>query len=374
MIIKKVKLQNFRNFIDEEIELNPEVNVIIGKNAQGKTNFLESLYLFSSAKTYRSATEKDLIRFGFDEFKITMDFESRENFYKGEYKFSVSEKRDVKYNGISVNKNTLLSEYFKTVLFCPEEMEMIKGEKELRRNFLDDAICVLKPNYAKILKDYNKCIKQKNTLLKKGNGSLISDMLDIWNQRLAEYGSRLMMYRGSYINLLEKYSESKMDELTEGKEKLNINYVPSLKVPDINNVNEIKDIFLEITRRNKREEIERGQSLIGPHRDDIEFDINNKNAKLFGSQGQQRSVILCTKLAMTEIIKDKIGEYPVLLFDDILSELDKKRQSYLVEKIKGKQTIITCTGASALRKSKRVSFYTVENGKFSGRDEGKRVY
>lgn len=365
MKIEKVKLFNYRNLKEEEVILNPLVNVFKGENAQGKTNFLESLYLFSNAKSFRAATEKDLIRFGCDSFKIEMDFLMGDMPYHGEYKFSIDEKREVKFNGIKVNKNSLLSEHFKTVLFCPEEIDVVKGEKELRRNLLDEAICVLKPNYAKILKDYNKCVKQKNMLLKSKDIRNNVTMIDIWNQRLSEYGARLIMYRGSFTRLLSNYSKVHMDELTEGKEELLINYDPFIKTDDPDNLEKNKELFLLSMEKMKHAEIERGQCLTGPHRDDIEFLINGKNVKLFGSQGQQRSSILCVKLAMTEIIKDRTGFYPVLLLDDILSELDKKRQNYLIEKIKGKQTIITCTGVSGLRRSKRVSFFSVENGKIT---------
>ena len=362
MKIEKVKLLNYRNFSEEEVYLNPEVNVLRGQNAQGKTNFLESVYLFSAAKSYRAASEKDLIKFGNESFKIEMDFLTGDMPCHGEYKFSESEKREVKFNGIKVSKNSLLSEHFRTVLFSPEEIDVVKGEKELRRNLIDDAICNLKPNYAKILKDYNKCVKQKNILLKKRDVRNYESMLDIWNLRLSEYGARLMMYRGSFTRLLSNYAKVHMDELTDGKEELFINYAPFINTENPDDVENNKNLFSESMEKYKRAEIERGQSLTGPHRDDIEFLINGKNVKLFGSQGQQRSCILCVKLAMTEIIKDRTGFYPVLLLDDILSELDKKRQSYLTEKIKGKQTIITCTGVSGLRKSKRVTFFTVENG------------
>lgn len=364
MKIKKFKLQNFRNFEEEEIILNPEVNVIRGKNAQGKTNFLEGIYLFSKGKSYRDTSEKELIRFGSDYFKLEMNFSYGEYSSFGEYKVYSNERKEVSFNKIPVKRNYLLSEYFKTVLFCPEEINIIKGERELRRNFIDDLICILRPNYDKIIKDYAKCLKQKNTLLKKGKREEIDSMIDVWNQRLLEYGSRIIMMRGSFISLLEKYSKIKIYELSEEKENLSINYVPSVEVEDTNNLEKIKEEYLKRCEKMKRAEKEREMVLVGPHRDDIEFLINGKNVKVYGSQGQQRSVILCMKLAMVEIIKDRTGSYPVLLLDDIMSELDKKRQAYLIEKIRGKQTIITCTGTTGLRKSKRVSFFTVENGKF----------
>lgn len=362
MKIEKLRLFDYRNFKEQEIYLNPEVNVIRGQNAQGKTNFLEAVYLFSAGKSYRPASDKELIRFGCDSFLIEMDFTKEDYKYHGEFKVSGDGKKEISFNLIPLEKNYLLSQYFKTVLFCPEEIEIIKGEKELRRNFLDESISVLRPNYVKILKDYNKCVKQKNTLLKKGSNKEIASLLDIWNMRMAEYGARIFMYRGSFIKMLEGYAKEKMDELTEGKEKLLINYVPSVRIEDINDLEKIKMSFIDKMERMKNAEIEKMQALTGPHRDDAEFIINGKNSKLFASQGQQRSVILCLKLAMTEIIKDRTGSFPVLLLDDIMSELDKKRQAYLTEKIKGKQTIITCTKTSGLRKSKRVSFYTVNEG------------
>lgn len=362
MKIEKLHIKDYRNFKEQEVLLNPEVNVIRGQNAQGKTNFLESIYLFSAGKSYRPAGDKELIRFGCDSFSLEMDFLKEDYPYHGEFKVFKEGKKEIYFNSIPLPKTSLLSEYFKTVLFCPEEMEIIKGEKELRRNFLDDSISILKPNYVKILKDYNKCVRQKNSLLKQGRARDVEYLLDVWNVRMAEYGSRIFMYRGSFIKLLEEYAKIKMDELTEGKEELKIKYVPSVPLGNINDVEKIKASFRDKMERMKNAEIERLQALTGPHRDDVEFIINGKNSKLYSSQGQQRSVILCLKLALTEIIKDRTGSYPVLLLDDILSELDKSRQSYLTEKIKGKQTIITCTKTSGLRKSKRSSFFTVEDG------------
>ncbi|MDP4134246.1 MAG: DNA replication and repair protein RecF, partial [Bacillota bacterium] len=188
--------------------------------------------------------------------------------------------------------------------------------------------------------------------------------IDIWNQRLCEYGARLVMYRDSFSKLLEKYCCQNMLDLTSGAERLEITYVPSVRYKDPLDIKDIKESFLKRMEELKTAELARGQALTGPHRDDLEFYINGNNAKVFASQGQQRSVVLCIKIAMVDIIKDRTGEYPVLLLDDIMSELDKSRQAYLTERIKGKQTIITCTETAHLRKSKRVSFFKVENGRF----------
>ena len=179
---------------------------------------------------------------------------------------------------------------------------------------------------------------------------------------MAEYGARCILYRGSFTKLLEAYSRPYMEELTNGYETLSIRYLPSLSVNDTEDVEYLQKRFYETLCHKKKLELERGQAMIGPHRDDFEFLINEKSARLFASQGQQRSVILCIKLAMADIIKDRTGFLPVLLMDDILSELDKKRQSFLTDKIKGKQTIITCTSIGGLRKSKHASFFTVEQG------------
>lgn len=363
MKIEKVSLYNYRNFEKEEVLLHPEVNVLRGKNAQGKTNFLEAIYLFSTGKSYRAAGEKELIRFDCDRFKLCMDFYIGQTPYHGVYSVSRDEKRDVSFNHVPVTKQFLLSEHFKTVLFCPEELEIIKGEKELRRALLDEAICLLRPHYAKIMKDYQKCVRQKNRLLRTAAFLGDSRVLDVWNQHMAEYGARCMMHRGSFTRLLESYSAPYMEELTGGKEQLSLRYLPSFVSDNTDDVAYLKERFYETLCRIKQAEIERGQALSGPHRDDLEFLINGKNARLFSSQGQQRSIILCIKLAMADIVKDRTGYFPVLLLDDIMSELDKKRQSFLTEKIKGKQTVITCTGAGGLRKSKHVSFFTVEQGK-----------
>lgn len=363
MIIQDVFLLNYRNFKEQSVMLNPGINVLTGKNAQGKTNFLESIYLFSTGKSHRSNMDKELVMFGQEKSKVKMNFLNGDLLYHGEINLFEKGSKSIYFNGISVRRLADLPQYFKTVLFSPQELDIVKGAKEDRRRFLDSAICIFKPNYVNVLHNYQLCVKQKNKLLKlaETNKSLYS-MLDIWNTRLCEYGARLILYRSSFLSALNTYAKENMLDLTSGKEVLELSYLPSVSADEGDDLKTIEIKFMEKISCLDRAERAKLQALAGPHRDDIGFFINDKDAKSFGSQGQQRSVILCLKMALVDMIYDRTGQYPVLLLDDILSELDKSRQSYLLSKIKGKQTIITCTNTTGMRKNKNTSYYTVENG------------
>jgi len=332
----KIKLYNFRNYEREAIDFGEEVNIIAGDNGMGKTNILEAVYYFSYGRSFRT-NGREIVREGEKEAYISLDFEKRERKTEGEIKFFPRKKKEIYLNEIELKKTSQLLGNFICVLFTPDELNIIKGLPETRRKFCDSGIMPLRPNYIKELIRYKTVLNQKTALLRSKN----YETLPIWNEKLAESGSRIMKMRESYIKrVLKKASEIHYD-ISGGREKLNIIYNPSVKLGD--NDEETKNNFLKKTEECTLKEKENMICLAGVHRDDIIFEINEKNAKNYGSQGQIRTAVLCLKTAQMEIIKEETEEYPVLLLDDILSELDKKRRDFLISEIKGKQILITCT-------------------------------
>ena len=336
MRAEKIKLYNFRNYERESISFGEEVNIIAGDNGMGKTNILEAMYYFSYGRSFRT-NGREIVREGEREASISLNFERRERELEGRIKFFPRKKKEIYINEIELTKTSQLLGNFICVLFTPDELNIIKGLPDLRRRFCDSGIMPLRNNYVKELIRYKTVLNQKTALLRQRN----YETLHIWNEKLVESGCRIMKMRESYIKrILNKASEIHYD-ISGGKEKLDIIYNPSVKMGE--NEEETKNNFIRKIEECTEKEKENMICFAGIHRDDILFEINNKNAKNYASQGQIRTAVLCLKTAQMEIIKEETGEYPVLLLDDILSELDKKRREFLISQIKGKQIIITCT-------------------------------
>lgn len=329
MKASNLELYNFRNYEYENISFSDGVNIIHGENGMGKTNILEAVYYFSYGRSFRSGG-KEVIKDGEKEARISLSFENRERKLESDIKFLSGKRKEIYINEIELKKTSQLLGNFICVIFTPDEMGIIKGMPEVRRKFCDSSIMPLRPNYIKELIKYRNILAQKTALLK----SRQYETLDIWNEKLAETGSRIMTLRESYIERINQKAKEIQSEISGGKEELNLIYNPSVK---------LKENYLEKLTEYKEKEKENLFCMVGVHRDDIDIFINGKPAKNYASQGQIRTAVLSLKLAETEIIKEETGEYPVMLLDDILSELDKKRREFLISKIKGKQIIITCT-------------------------------
>ena len=329
MKASNLELYNFRNYEYENISFTDGVNIIHGENGMGKTNILEAVYYFSYGRSFRSSG-KEIIKDGGKEARISLSFENRERNLNSDIKFLSGKRNEIYINEIELKKTSQLLGNFICVLFTPDEMSIIKGMPELRRKFCDSSIMPLRPQYIKELIKYRNILNQKTALLK----SRQYETLDIWNEKLAETGSRIMKLRSSYIERINKKAAEIQKEISGGKEELSLVYNPSVK---------LGENYLEKLTEYKEKEKENLFCMVGIHRDEIDIFINGKLAKNYASQGQIRTSILSLKLAETEIIKEETGEYPVMLLDDILSELDKKRREFLISKIKGKQIIITCT-------------------------------
>lgn len=346
MKVNSVKLNNFRNISSLELSAHEGVNVIYGENAQGKTNILESIWLFTGCKSFRGAKDSEFIKFNEDFAKINLDFCDNIREKKSEIIIS-DKKKNVSLNGISLKSTSELIGSFYAVIFSPAHLSLIKDGPSQRRRFLDTALCQLKPSYAEHLAGYRRALLQRNALLKDLHLShQLYDMLDTWDDQLARYSAAVISERLKYIKILSQYSEQIYSGISENKESFTISYSRD----DIKDINiSVKDLYiseLDNIKKNRKEDVLYRTTTAGPHRDDIEILINGVSARSFGSQGQQRSCALALKLGESEIIKKMTGETPVALLDDVMSELDEKRQDYVLNHINDRQVFLTCCDPS----------------------------
>lgn len=333
MKIKSLILKNYRNYKKANINFNKDKTLIIGKNAQGKTNILESIYMLSDLKSPRTSTIADLISFGDDNFEITAEIVKNDTDIMLSFGYTNEKKRDLKINGVKSTakdfKNTV-----KTVLFSTKDLLLLRGTPQDRRDWLDRAISQVYSAYDERLAVYDKIRIQKNSLLK--NDYIDEALLDIYNEQLIIAGANIIFLRKKYLKELAAKAKLKHKNISDA-ENLNLSYSCSC-----NDIESICTYLREELFKKRNEEFARRQSCVGPHRDDIEFTINDINAIKFSSQGQQRTIVLALKLAELDVIKEKTGITPILLLDDVLAELDELRQNYLIKSIENDvQTIIT---------------------------------
>ena len=352
MYINKLKLKNFRNYDEAEIEFCPGKNIIYGLNGQGKTNIIEALYFLQSGRSYRCTKEKETIKFGCSYAKIEAEFEKDE--IKNNILFFISDKKSVKINGINIDRLSEIIGNINLVIFTPDHLNLIKEGPSVRRNFLDSFISQLKPTYFKNLIAYYKVLKQRNNILKLKNKNMLST-ISVWNEKLAELSVNICEMRRATIDKINENINNVTGPAEE--ESLKLLYLPGIKGEFNNKENIIAQLEGSIDR-----DLEYGMTMTGPHRDDFEIFMNEENIKKYGSQGQQRSCVLKLKLAECEIIKEKTGQMPPILLDDILSELDENRRHLFIENIKNTQVIITCTDKEFL-KGMEGFYFRVEKGK-----------
>ena len=331
MKIKKLALNGFRNYGWETAEFSGETNVICGENAQGKTNLLEAVCLLSTGKSFRTRFDRELLGFDYSSANILADIESH------------GRQQNISIDIIS-GKPKRLCETLNVVLFCPEDLNIIKEGAAGRRKLLDNAISQIKPQYAAYLSQFNKLYENKTRILKdwREKPSLL-ETLDEFSEGLCRTSAYLVRYRAAYTKRLNEAAAPVHRDFSSGTEELNIEYKTMSTVSDP--LAGVKDIYYEILEhqeRHRQNEIDSGQVLTGAHKDDLEFTVNGKNARSYASQGQTRTAALSVKLAEREILKAETGEYPVLLLDDVLSELDAKRQEFVLNRLGGGQTLITC--------------------------------
>ena len=358
MHIKRLKLKSFRNYKNAVFEFSPRTNVIYGNNAQGKTNILEAVYLFSQGRSHRTKTDRELISFGEEFTRLSLEFSDAKRDYTADMRVTRTGRKSININHVPILKLSRLMSYLNVVMFSPEDLDLVKGSPNARRRFIDSSLSQLYPAYLSALIEYNRALAQKNSLLKmlRGSGRDTDPTLSVWNETLAENGVKIMRARIDFTECVGAAAAAIQSEISG--EVLNISYLPSIKLGELS-----KEAVLEYLTVRERREIEMASSQYGVQRDDLEIAVNGREAKLFSSQGQQRTAALAMKIAQAEYIKDIKGEYPVLLLDDIMSELDINRRMYLSERIREKQVLLTSTDTDLIEKDTETKLFRIENGR-----------
>lgn len=344
MHIQSIKLVNYRNYSTLDMDFSNKFNIIYGDNAQGKTNVLEAIFICASGRSHRTSKDGDLIKMGEDAYYIKVFLVKENTNTEIEVSYKREEKKRVRLNGIQAPKIGALMGNLNAVIFSPEDLMIIKEGPVERRRFIDITLSQLKPSYFYDLQQYIKVLEQRNSLLKNiQQNKRLADTLDVWNQKLAATGARIMKVRNEFIASLSRYARANHFKLTNEAEELTIRYAPSVQYHDMADVQAVENAFIAQLEGAAGKEMLKGSTLYGPQRDDYDIALNNVSLKLYGSQGQQRTAVLSVKLAEIDIMKEDSGEYPILLLDDVMSELDQSRQEYLFENLKDIQTFITCT-------------------------------
>lgn len=354
MLVRSLSLSHYRNYESLEIDTNHKVNLFVGRNAQGKTNLLEAIFVLALTKSHRTSKDKELIGWEAEQAKLHAAVERKYGDCQLDLSISRQGKK-AKLNGLEQRKLSGFIGSLNVVMFAPEDLEIVKGGPSVRRRFLDMEIGQVHPSYLFHLQQFQKVLVQRNNLLKqmwddKTNNSKV--MLEIFNDQLAEHGVKIVKKRKQYLKKLQVWAEQIHAGITNGQEQLLIGYNPSFTADTDDETVLLEQFMIKLTQMHNQE-VRRGMTLVGPHRDDLTFSINGKEVQTYGSQGQQRTTALSLKLAEIELMHEEIGEYPVLLLDDVLSELDTYRQTQLIETFQDKvQTFITTTGVEGIHASK----------------------
>ena len=349
MRVNKITLQNFRNIKNTEIIPCEGMNVICGENAQGKTNILEAIWLFTGAKSFRNAKDKEFVNFGKDSAKLELDFLS-EGIEK-QAVLKISDKREAVLNENKLKSAANLAGNFNAIVFSPLDLRIVTDGPSVRRKFLDVAIGQIYPSYIELLKKYMRAVTQRNSIIKDYRyDSTISVMLDSFEEEIAVTGEKIILLRKRYIDALNEFLPEIYNGLSGGKENLSTVYVES------------SNDLMKSLKENRKEDMFSATTSVGPHRDDIEFKINDISARMYGSQGQKRSVALSLKLAEAQVIKKKVGECPVFLLDDVMSELDPERQNFILNHISNMQVFLTCCDPDNFKNLKAGKIFTVKDG------------
>lgn len=335
MYIESIELKNYRNYEYLYIELDPATNILYGDNAQGKTNILEAAYLCGTTKSHRGSRDREIIRFGQEESHIRMMVRRDGISRKIDVHLKKNKSKGIAVDGIPIKKASELFGIVNLVFFSPEDLNIIKNGPGERRRFLDMELCQLDKIYLQDLAGYNQVLNQRNKLLKDISFSpRLADTLDVWDMQLVHYGKKIIAARKRFIGELNGMIRDLHASLTGGRESIYLNYEPNVE----------EELLEERLAASRDRDLKFKQSSAGPHRDDFCVQVNDIDIRKFGSQGQQRTAALSLKLSELALVKKRIGENPVLLLDDVLSELDSSRQNYLLQSIHQIQTLITCTG------------------------------
>ena len=343
MELESLKLDHYRNYSDLTLEFSSGVNVFLGENAQGKTNLLESIYVLALARSHRTSSDKDLVQ-----------WQAKEATISGRVKRSISETplslhfsnkgKKARVNHLEQSKLSHYIGQLNVILFAPEDLELVKGAPSVRRRFIDMEFGQMNPLYLYNTTQYKRILKERNAYLKRLQLKQTTDtvFLDVLSEQLVDVGSQILIARQEFLNKLELAAQPIHAEISDQREALKLRYMSSVDFASDASLEEVKSVFADALSRQRSREIMQGSTMVGPHRDELQFDVNGNNVAIFGSQGQQRTTALAIKLAEIDLMQQETGEYPVLLLDDVLSELDASRQTHLLLAIQDKvQTFIT---------------------------------
>ncbi len=363
MTITRLEYNNFRNIEHIIIEPCSGINVLYGANAQGKTNMLEGIWLLGGGRSFRGSHERDFIKFGEGRTKISVDFFSGGREQSAQIIYSDKEKKQVKLNGINKKSVSSLSENVYEVVFSPEHLTLVKGGPGERRRFIDEAIAKIKPVFADAVSKYNRTLAQQNALLKNiYYDNRLADTLDAWSVRLAALGAFIIRMRVKYIKKLSQCAGVYHMGISNNKENLTLSYGGT--IADDNEISraELENILIQKLRNSREEDIHSGTTSVGPHRDDVNIYVNDKLLKAFGSQGQQRSCVMSLKLAEAQLLGVAKDEEPIIILDDVLSELDSDRREFLLNKIAGRQVFISSCDSTSVPNQSNSRIFRINNG------------
>jgi len=348
MLINKIKLTNFRNYDEQEILLGKDINIFYGDNAQGKTNIIEAIFMAAFGKSFRTNKDKELIKNDKDYTKLELFFDNKDREFKVEIRISEKQGKEIFVNGIKINRLSELLGKLNVVLFTPDDISILKEGPAERRRFLDMLIGQIRQNYIYNLNQYLKILEQRNNYLK--DVKMNESLLEIYDEKLTEYAEIVYNYREKYINKIKDYINIVHSTITNNNENLKIEYKSDFKN---------KEQFMKLLKQSRNNDLFRGYTTKGIHRDDFDLYINDKEISVYGSQGQTRTAVLSLKLCELNIIRDETGENPVLLLDDFMSELDEKRRLNFLKNIDKIQVVITCTD---IIENEKYTIYNVLNG------------
>lgn len=361
MLITNLKIENFRNYNSLNLKFNDKINIFYGNNAQGKTNIIEAIFLCGIGKSFRTNKDKELIKFDRPFSKVELEYKKIDR--DGKVKIEIEDKKRAYINGIKTKKLSDLLGKVNVVIFTPDDINILKNGPKMRRRFLDIMIGQLRPNYIYNLNMYLKTLEQRNIYLKQIKSEKKSpDLLDLWNLKLVEYGEKVYNYRLEFIEKIKLKISNIHKSITNNDEEINLEYISDF-------ANE-KKFYLQL-KENQNIDIIRGVTSKGIHRDDFVVYLNGKSVNTYGSQGQNRTVVLSLKMSELQVIKDEIGENPILLLDDFMSELDKERRNNFLNNIGDTQVIITCTEKLDVE-NLDYYMYNIKNGEVFNFEENKK--
>lgn len=363
MKVKSFAVKNFRNIQDFSFQPGDGINIIYGNNAQGKTNLLEAIWLFSGARSFRGGTDRDFLQKGKEFASLELEFQGCNRRQTASVRYGENQ-RTIALNEIKETSYSAFSGIFCAVIFSPDHLSLVKDGPDVRRQMIDISLTQAYPKYAKALDNYTKALRQRNRLLKDiPENQQLKELLGLWDDHIINYGGYISVLRARYCRQLALHAGNIYQGISSGKETLTLTYQPSVPEPkDQLDLESFQKAIEKGLKENRNEDLRYGNTSVGPHRDDLLIEINGLSAREFGSQGQQRSAVLALKLAEAAILEEQTGEPPVIMLDDVMSELDEHRRSYLLNKLENKQTFITCCDSSAWEDLENGTIFQMKQG------------